>query len=263
MPFVKGLVAMAFIWAIHITPVLSQQARPTDEVQVWSYYESLPFKTNEAGEGLSQDFVDLLNQYNVFDFKLEVIPRVRLNYYLSQDYSGVVPFVNWQWMGKHSKEKYLWSAPLLHDRNEIISSIESPVQYSGPQSLEGKSFAAIRGRKYAGLEALMAQNKIHRKFVYNEGSVLMLIHSGRVKTSSMARTLLMPHIKKHQLQGKIFISKTPLFSFTRHIMTSKSLPDVHAFIEGVVEGLEKNIKWQAILKKYGLENKQAGNCLEC
>ena len=255
MPFLKALIVAPFLWAMYMHSAHCQQANDREVVQVWSYYESLPFKTNEAGEGLSQDFVDLLNQFNVFHFKLEVIPRVRLNYYLSQNHAGIVPFVNWQWMGKQSKQNYLWSTPLLHDRNEILSSIKSPIQYSGPLSLEGKSFAAIRGRKYAGLDTLMTQNKIQRQLVYNEGSVLMLLHSGRVQTSSMARTLLMPHIKKHQLQGKIFISDTPLFSFTRHIMTSKSLPKVHGFIEGVVEGLDQNTQWKAILKKYGLQHK--------
>ncbi len=257
MPFVKGFLAAAFMWAIYIHSAFGQQSHPGYVVQVWSYYESLPFKTNESGEGLSQDFVDLLNQHNVYNFKLEALPRVRLNYYLSQKHAGIVLFVNWTWMGENSKQDYFWSDPLLHDRNEIISSVNDPVQYLGPNSLVGKSFAAIRGRKYAGLDTLLNQNKIHRQQVYNESSVLMLISSGRVQTSSMARTLLMPQIKKHKLKGQIFFSDKPLFSFTRHIMTSRSLPKVHEFIQGVIKGLDQKPEWQAILKKYGLQKKQS------
>ncbi|MEH6348165.1 MAG: transporter substrate-binding domain-containing protein [Bermanella sp.] len=255
MSFVKGLVAVICMWASHINPAMCQQSIPMNAIQVWSYYESLPFKINEAGEGLSQDFVDLINQQNKFQFKLEIIPRVRLDYYLSQKYKGMVLFVNWQWMGKEAKQSYLWSTPLLHDRNEVISSVKSPVEYSGPNSLVGKSFAAIRGRKYTGLDKLLEQDKIHRQFVNNEGSALLLINSGRVQTTSMARILLIPHIQKHKLQGKIFVSDTPLFAFTRHIMTSKSLPKVHDFIQGVVIGLDQNPQWQAILKKHDLHGK--------
>ena len=83
MPFIKGLVALAFMWTILAHPAHGQPSIPENTIQVWSYYESLPFKTNEAGEGLSQDFVHLLNQYNVYNFKLEALPRVRLDYSLS------------------------------------------------------------------------------------------------------------------------------------------------------------------------------------
>ena len=255
MPFVKGFVAVICMWALQINPASCQQSNPLETIQVWSYYESLPFQTSETGEGLSQDFVDLLNRQNEFQFKLEIIPRVRLDYYLSQKYKGLVLFVNWQWMGKEAKQGYLWSAPLLHDRNEVVSSVKNPVQYSGPNSLVGKSFAAIRGRKYTGLEKLLEQDKIHRQFVNNEGSALLLINSGRVQTTSMARILFLPHIQKLKLQGKVFVSDTPLFAFTRHIMTSRSLPKVHDFIQGMVKGLDQNPQWQAILEKYDLHEK--------
>lgn len=258
MCLVKDLMAALLIWAALFNCTHAQPTGDNDIIQVWSYYESRPFKTDDSQSGLSKDFVAFLNEQanGQYLFKLDIIPRVRLNYYLKKQQPGVVLFVNWSWMGENAKQKYLWSHPILHDRNEIVSYHKDPIQFNGADSLKGLTFAAIRGRRYLGLDELMEQDIIHRRFVYNESSVLMLIASGRVKVTSMARTHLLPHIKKHQLQGKLFLSDKPLFKFTRHIMTTKELPRVHKFIQEVTQDIKGEVKWQAILEKYNLHDQE-------
>ena len=254
MRLAKGLLAVSLFWLALATPSLAQLSDQHNIIQVWSYYESLPFKTDNAQSGLSKDFVGFLNSQakGQYRFKLNIIPRKRLDYYLQEQHQGIVIFVNWSWMGKGAKDKYFWSHPILHDRNEIVSSSKNPVQYDGPNSLKGLSFAAIHGRHYLGLNELMAQGLIKRHDVYNENAVLMLIESGRAQVTSMAKTLLMPHIKKLHLQGKLFISDKALFEFTRHIMTPKSFPIVHEFVQDVTHNINNKPEWQAILEKYGL-----------
>jgi len=251
----KSIGYCILVWIIFIGQPFAQVPTTKTPVHVWSYYESLPFKTDSTGAGLSQDLVELLNQQSnsPYDFQLEIIPRIRLDYYLQQKHPGMVIFVNWKWMGDSTKQKYLWSHALMKDRNEVVSSTDNPIQYQGPSSLKGLSFAAIRGRRYLGLDTLMEADEIHRRFVNNEGSVLLLLTSGRVQVTSMAKTLLMSHIQKHNLQNKIFISDKPLFTYTRHIMVSKNLPEVYEAVQKFTLNIKKMPKWQAILKKYGLD----------
>ena len=255
MIWLKNIGNCILLWTVLITQPYAQVLTEKIQVHVWSYYESLPFKTDSSGAGLSQDLVDLLNQQfsNSYDFQLETIPRIRLDYYLQQELPGIVIFVNWTWMGDNNKQKYLWSHELMKGRNEVVSSMKNPIQYQGPSSLKGLSFAAIRGRRYLGLDELMDADVIHRRFVNNEGSVLLLIASGRVQVTSMAKTLLMSHIQKHNLQGKLFVSNKPLFTYTRHIMVSKKLPEVYKAVQEFTLNIKHMPKWQAILKKYGLD----------
>ncbi len=252
MALIRNIALALCLWG----PLLSPAHAAPKPVSVWSYYEVAPYKTHEDNSGLAMDLVNLLNlqAQGQFHFSLSIIPRSRLNYYLKNQHQGIVLFVNPVWMGKNSEHDYLWSNLLLEDQNEIISSVHNPIEYTGPDSLKDHSFASIRGRFYLGLEKLLDSGEITRKVANNGGSALLLVSSGRIDATSMARSLLMTRIIKHQLQGKLYLSKIPLLRFTRYIMTSKELPKVHKFLQSVTHDMSKNKPWQIILNKYGLSN---------
>jgi len=231
-------------------------ADPPITIIAWNYYFAPPFMTPN-NQGLALDFVNLLNKESDgrFRFQLLSIPRVRLDQYLDNHQQGIVLFVNWAWMGKGAKENFLWTPKILRDRNEIISSIDKKIVFDSPDSLKGLIFGAIRGRKYKNLEELFTTNQIQRFDVNREEQVLALMMKNRIDVTSQPRTLAIPLSQSMGLKDKIFFSPKPLFSFTRHIMITPKLKEVHAHLSKISKNLENNAEWIAILSKYGLAKK--------
>ncbi len=248
------LVKAKHIFSFILLSLFASLSHASPTVTVWSYYEAPPFKTNENNAGLAQDFVDLLNQMaqQTFLFQLHTIPRSRLNHYLDNGKNGVVLFVNWAWMGKTSKQDYFWSEALMQDRNEIISSVHKPVNYDGPDSLANLNFVGVRGRRYSKFEALITSGETTRTDVNNEEIALTMIVAGRVDFTSQPKSLALALKKKLKLGGKLYFSPKPLFSFKRYIMTSKNLPQVHAFLLALSKDIQNLPQWQALLKKYDM-----------
>jgi len=222
-------------------------------ITVWNYYLAPPFKISKT-EGLATDFVALLNKElgNILEFKLVSLPRARLNKYLSKKRQGIVLFVNWAWMGKDSKTKYLWTPTLLKDKNEIISSINKKVFYKNPESLIGLKFGAVRGRKYKGLQELMLSGDIKRLDLNEEKQVIKMIVDQRVDVTSQPHSIAMFLINSLKMKKKIFFSPTPLFEFNRYIMITPKLMDVHTQLSELVKNLDNNKDWGVILAKYNL-----------
>lgn len=222
-------------------------------ITVWNYYLAPPFKISKK-EGLAADFVALLNKElgNILEFKLVSLPRARLNKYLARKQQGVVLFVNWAWMGKDSKTKYLWTPTLLKDQNEIISSIHKKVFYKNPASLKGLKFGAVRGRKYKGLQELMINGEIKRLDLNAEKQVIKMIVDQRIDVTSQPHTIALSLINSLKVKKQIFFSPTPLFKFNRYIMVTPQLKEAHIQLSRLVTNLEKNADWENILDKYDL-----------
>ncbi len=224
------------------------------QITAWSYYEVPPFQTSNNGSGLSQDLVALLNKkaQGQFNFSLKNIPRSRLNSYLSEEKSGIVLFVNWAWMGKTSKQDYFWSNPVMHDRNEIISAKFSAINYDGADSLIGLSFVGVRGRRYPKFASLLESGQVRLKEVNKEDLALKMVAVGRVDFTTQPRSLAIALINKLDLKKNLYFSPKPLFSFSRHIMVTSDLADVHQFLYILTKDINQSQDWKKILDKYGL-----------
>ncbi|ABV36994.1 conserved hypothetical protein [Shewanella sediminis HAW-EB3] len=222
-------------------------------ITLWNYYLSPPFQIS-GDEGLAFDFVNLLNDEfrGRFVFRLDSLPRARLNKYLAEQKQGLVLFVNWRWMGDGAEANYLWTPPLWQDRNEVISSIENKVVFDGPESLKGLTLVAVRGRKYKSLEPLFARSEITRFNVNREEQALALLLKSRGDLTIQPRSVVMFLLNELNLQNKIYLSPTPFFSFTRHIMLTPGLIELHPELSEFVLQLDTNVRWQNILQKYDL-----------
>lgn len=222
-------------------------------ITVWNYYLSPPFMVSQT-QGLVYDFVDLLNESSSeLKFNLKSIPRTQLNKYLEQKKQGIVLFVNWAWMGKNAKERYHWTSLILKDQNEIISSVNKKIVYESPSSLKGLVFGGIRGRKYKGLEKYFNTGEIMRYDVDKEKQVLSMILKNRIDVTSQPRTIVLSLASKMNIEKKLYFSPSPLFSFSRHIMVTKELSNVHTYLNSFIKSLPSNKKWQNILMEYNLQ----------
>ena len=228
------------------------------EVEVWTYYTSPPFITAE-GEGLSHDFIDLLNRHfaDRYRFKLKVLPRTRINRNLESDQPGLVLFVSWIWMGDPDRTKYLWSPIILRDRNEVISraSGKAPTQilYQGPESLEGLVFGGELGRRYKGLQAAFESGQITRRNARREEQNLDMLVRGHIDVTSIASTVARSKIQKKGLEGQVHFSPNPLTYYSRHLLLTRPLSELEPLLADFVNQLEQLPEWQRIKASYAVE----------
>ena len=59
----------------------------------------------------------------------------------------VVPWVNPSWFGDVQQTRYLWTDGYKQDSNIVLSPIDNPVEYQGPESLTGKSISVLLGAR--------------------------------------------------------------------------------------------------------------------
>lgn len=233
-----------------------------EEVSVWTYYPDAPFTTADA-EGLNYDFIQLLNKYSLnhdqlrqYQFKLNLIPRSRINRNLKDEVPGIVLFVNWVWMGDKGKSKYLWSDAVLTDRNEIASRAQGQtpnrINYDNVDLLKGLTFGGVTGRIYKGLEDSFKSGEIKRQDVREEEQNLDLLLHGRIDITSMAASVLNYKLQVKGIQDQIYLSPTPLISYTRHFLITRHFANLEPYINQFISSLKDNPEWHQIKQKYAV-----------
>lgn len=237
------------------------------EIQVWSYYQSPPFVT-APNQGLLYDFVDLLNQQSKgrYQFNLTLYPRKRLDLKLQAGDQGIVLFVNGIWMSDPKLTRYLWSTALLEDHNEIISNKQHPVRYNGNlNSLKGLIFGGVLGREYAPLTEAITRGEIKREDSGSQEQNLKKLQFGRIDFTSMPETVFRYYEQQLKLEGQFYRADIPLTTYSRHLLITKGLSEVHRDLDVLIQDLEGLPQWQEILKRYGLSKMKPvkANCHPC
>ncbi len=154
-------------------------------------------------------------------------------------------------MQDKKQDKYLWGPAILEDRNEIVSRADQKIEYDGTAaSLEGLSFGGIVGRRYLGLMEAMERKEIIREDSWGEVQNIKKLLKKRIEVTTMPKSMLDYFMKNMQLQTKLYISTTPISSYTRHLLVTKQLQVEHGFLSKFVESLSNNSEWQDILRKY-------------
>lgn len=227
-------------------------------IPVWTYYFDPPFITGE-GQGLSVEFIGLLNEHfrGQYRFELEELPRSRINRNLDEQLAGIVLFVNWAWMGDPDKTKYLWSLPILSDRNEVVSRVNGKpptrIDFAGAESLKGMVFGGLTGRRYKGLEESFKNNSITRNNVRQEEQNLELLLLDRIDVTSGSSSVIRYMVKVKGLEQDIFFSPTPLFSYTRHLLITPPLKPLEPLLNRFIEDLQHSPVWASIRTRYAVE----------
>ena len=230
-------------------------ASASQKIDVWCYYCDPPFAIG-TNEGLKQDFVTLLNEEakGEFSFELLSMSRKRLDLYLAEGKPGIVLFVSPIWMKERGKAKFVWSPPILHDRNEIVSRKDNPVDYSGPKSVYGLTMAGVLGHKYKGLDEAIAQGKIIRKNATSMELNLRTVVENRGKDfTTIPSSVLGYLLHKYNYEDRVYISPAPLSKYTRHLLLNTPDRRLKKFIFDFTSTLGNNKKWEKIKNKYKLQ----------
>lgn len=226
-------------------------------VTLWSYYDYPPFVTSMADKkGLSFDFVEMLNLFSNnknFQYELEIVPRKRLDSYLKNGQRGAVLWVSPIFFADNKRQKYRWTKPLLEDEQSFVSSSKAPFIFENAQSLMKPGFVlgGIRGHLYSNIQAEIDAGKIIRSDVsYVKQNIGMLLKN-RVDTFLIPFTTMKYYEKEMKLSHKIYYSPTPLNTYSRHILVNHD-DKVFTSLSGVVNQLDKDDYWLALLAQYGL-----------
>ncbi len=254
------------LFLLGLVPVCLSQAA-SETINVYSYHNHPPFVTS-PGRGLTHDLVKLLNHQaqGRFRFQLRIVPRRRLNALLNPWISGrcpsktelcrtqwLVPWVNPQWgFGPDPQRRYDWRA-ILEDANSIISLRAQPVDYEGPESLDGLRFGGIGGHRYVGIDERVAQGKIQRIDGNLERNNLIKLMQGRLDAILLPRSTIGyllhrdPALDQHR--ARFYIAPTPHQSYTRYLM----IPQGHQALARFIHQLRLDgDHWRAALKAVGL-----------
>ena len=189
-----------------------------------------------------------------YTFETQYLPRKRLNQKLAVAEPGIVLWVNPVWFDDADREKYLWTAALLEDRNEVLSRHDNPVHYHDPRSLQGLKLGGVIGHTYSDIEELVAQGAVRRIDAVEERVNLTNLMLQRIDVTIMPQTAARYLLRAMQLEEKTFVSPQPHRVFARHILVSPQLPKVYQFLNKVISTLPQNATWQTILRRYGFSS---------
>lgn len=102
---------------------------------------------------MSRELVKYLNEKLGGEPRIELwlVNRARLALGMSEPgFDSLVAWVNPAWMADPQRERYLWTLTIMRDTNELISSVNRPVVYHGPDSLKGLVFGELKGSAIRG-----------------------------------------------------------------------------------------------------------------
>lgn len=222
-------------------------------VAVWTYYDFPPFLIGER-QGLVHDFIGLMNHHaqGRYRFELGVYPRKRLDMKLESGEQGVVLFVHWSYMGDGERTKYFWGPVIMPDRNEIVSRADRKVVFDGTAaSLKGLRFGGVLGRRYPLLKDAMERGEIYRENSHGEEQNIRKLLAGRIDATTIPKPVLHHFVKTMGLEGRLYVSPTPITVYTRHLLVTKGLRAEHEFLSRFVRDISDNAEWRRIMKKYG------------
>ncbi len=234
----------------------SGSAVAAEDIPVWTYDTSPPYVIDQDKEtGLSYDFAKLLTERSdgKYLFEVEVLPRPRVDLNLTNNEEGLVLWVNNAWFEDPDKSKYLWTDTLIEGSASIVSPASKPVEYDGAESLIGMDLVGVRGHRYGPVDELVAQDKISRKDVNSEESLMHFISSERAEVSVIAYSSASYYVKALGIEDKVHFSSTPHSVFNRYALVSPALEPVHSYMETLIKDLENDSEWLELLKKYGLK----------
>jgi len=246
----------ALLLLLSCLPLLAQAQR---EVSTWTYHQQPPLILDlKQRQGLSFDLVELLNQHpdnrGRFYFRLQYLPRKRLDWHLNRGEAGLVLWVNPIFFSEDLQAAASWTQSLLEDEQSFVSRREHPFDYQGPTSLHGRTLGTLLGHRYIGLENGFTQGLIQREDVLVDEQNIHKLLSKRIDLILIPRSTARYFIHTLALAEKLHFSSEPLSRYDRQIMLPASLDaDLQTFVQHAVQGLPDNPAWQALLRDYGLD----------
>lgn len=232
-------------------------AKAAEQIEFATHYDYPPFVIDmKKQEGFVFDLAKYLSKQSKgrYEFQVTYVPRVRIENYLSQKKTVVVPFVSPKWFSDQDMTRYLWTDTLMTDQNVVVSQTKSHFEYKGVESLTGKTVAYFQGHKIPALEPLITEGKIKRE----DGSSLVgnfkKVIEGRADFLVTGEMVVRYIIDREHWQANLSIAKDPLDTFERRILVSPITDTaLQQWINSEIKALIKSNQWPTLLEHYNFE----------
>jgi len=233
--------------------VSSTLLQATETITVYTYHLMPPFVISPQDKtGLYYDFCQLLNERNHrYQFEVQYIPRKRLNIRLNNDQlQGMVIGVNPLWFKDKQEQKYLWTTAILQDRDEVVSNINNPIEYTQPTSLENLRLGGILGFYYHGIDELVKQKRVLRSDTTSGVNNLKKLLHQRIDITIISQYTLAYMVKKQGWEGQFHVSKSPHDQFARRLLIPKYQSALYTFLDQHLAAVINSAEWQQLSRHY-------------
>ena len=248
---VLAILAGVIFGAVPLSPAASAAA---EEVPLVLYNDYSPLVTDrDAGKGLAYDVADLLSKRSSgkYHFSVQVVPRKRLDDMLASGQALVAPFVAPVFFGDAAMTRYLWTAPLFNDRQEIVFNPAKPAPYETAASLNGKVVGGILGQLYQPLEDDIKAGRITREDVRGDDSNLAKLAAGRIDVVAIS-SLSFNFLRRADARfAALQPSPKPLYPIERRFLV-QGRADIKTFLDGAVAE-NSAADWKAVFTAYGIQ----------
>jgi polar amino acid transport system substrate-binding protein len=221
------------------------------------YQDYPPFIVDaKSEEGLSYELTRRLTELSdgSYDFRVIVASRARVNKEVVEKGSGSLLWVSEFWFGDLDRTRYLWTDPLMDDAATVISPAEATVNYQSPETLVGLEGAIVRGYSLPALTPYFQDGRIRRRDLSNEVSLVKFIAAGRadfgVATVSVGKFML----RDQQVAERVHVADTVYSQFSRRMMFTPDLAEVHAFVASVLPDIMDDPGILAVTRDYGVSD---------
>ncbi|UAA39180.1 transporter substrate-binding domain-containing protein [Paraneptunicella aestuarii] len=247
------IIALLFLYlSVYFLPQNSAEAKPQN-IPVYIYHLKPPLVVSAHEKtGVYYDIERYLNSH-IAEYKFETvyIPRKRIDLMLEQKkLDGIVLGVNPVWFQDKDEDKYLWTARVLTDRDEIISLRDTPIEYFDLDSLKGKIVGGVRGFYYHGINELVNDGAIKRVNTASELDLFDLLLAKRIDFAVISRSTFDYIIGKQKRHMYFHLSKKPHDIFDRRILVPHSRKDVFEVVAPVIDHMAFDPEWQKLEKQY-------------
>lgn len=217
-----------FLLFIFINVLFSKET-----IMVYTYNNYAPFIIS-SNKGLSITLVNFLNKNSDdFSFKLQYLPRKRLNYFLKDWIDGkcqkeifsqcekkwMVIWGNEQWGFEPNKRKNFYWQNILKDANVVLSEKSNIVEYKSVKDLFNKSFAGVYGYKYIHVDEYVSKGLITRIDSKKEVNNLYVLKNKRVDVAILPRSVFEYYKKIDKSLNSLYAAKHYHQEYIRKLFT--------------------------------------------
>ena len=226
-------------------------AQAQTEVTVFTYNDRPPFIVDKAGQdGLEYRLVQWMNRPGApFHFTLKVVTGPEAKAMVAgKDLKGVLMGVSKAWFSEEVRDTWLWTPPILWDKNLVISLGGAKVDYAGPASLEGHHFAGVKGFVYPGIMEAIKAGKITREDADSEIASLNLVANHQADVTIVSEWTLLYAQLRLVMDGDFYTANKAFQEFQRMILVPPAMKELHDYLTRLFTDVKNNAGWQEATK---------------
>lgn len=235
------------LWLLYLSGNVQAEIFP-----LYTYHSAEPFVL-DAKPGLSEQFVTHFNRLSdgAVQFKLVPLTRVALNQKVAAHDNLFILWGNPLWFSKLNSPLQA-SNILFWDSDIVVSLAGQPLQYSGPESLVGKSFTALEGHVYFKLDDVIQQGKVQRLSRPDNLSMLQTLRMGQVDAMITTHSTVL-YWQRHKADlPALYISPQHYDEYSRHILFGGEYQQYLPAVNQTLEKMRHDTKWLSLLEYYGI-----------